>query len=91
MRESATALAEAVAELLRILEISRPSKGRDRLRDHLAGSIQLLTVRRIDAGAHDPSSTEATIAAALDGVIEAPESGRSNRFFDAKLRRFYRL
>ena len=91
-REPDSVLADAVGDVLRILDVSRPSKGRDRLREHLSGVVQLITVRREGPSASgDPSSIEAAIARTLDGVIEAPESGRSNRFFDAKLRRFYRL
>lgn len=94
-RESDAVRAEATAGVLWILEVSRASEGRDRLREHVKATVQLVTVRGEDPetpGAGTlPSAVEATIARALEGVIEAPEPGRSDRFFDATLKRFYRL
>lgn len=91
-RSDGARMEEAVRALLFVLDVSRPSAGRDALREHLRQTRQLLTiVRESPIVLPRTSSAEAILAVSLDGVIELPQSGRSNVFLDARLRRFYRL
>lgn len=87
---------EAVEGILWILDASRSTEGAERLRAHLGQSVQMLSLRCAGASPAPEkrdhlTATERHLASSLDGVVEIPEAGRSNRFFDAKGRRFYRL
>lgn len=93
---SKAGLLDAVTDLQWVLDRSRPSTGLDRLGDHLKATLQLFSIRFEDGSLREDTremlpAVGAFIAKALDGIVEVPQQGRSNAFYDSEFRRFYRL
>lgn len=90
------AVKKAVEELSFILDLSRPTKARDRIRELLAQTVRLFRMTFDDATlTPDVRAALPTIAASIakstDGIIRYPERGRSDVFLDANSKRIYRL
>jgi hypothetical protein len=83
---------EEIKEILSILNISRESKGKQRVADHLKATTQTVSIEVGLAGLTDDAwemvdGAEAFLARTYDGIVYDSDG----RFFDSRLKQFYRL
>jgi len=90
------AVRKAVEELVFILDMSRATKARGRVREHIARTVRLFRITfDDDAMAADLRAALPTIAAFIakstDAIVRYPQRGRSDVFLDARWKPIYRL
>ncbi|AKU95535.1 hypothetical protein AKJ09_02199 [Labilithrix luteola] len=87
---------KAVEELFFILDVSRATKARVRIRELLAHTVRLFRIAFDDDALTEDvraalPNIAAFIAKSTDAIIRYPERGRSDVFLDANLKQVYRL